>query len=452
MIGGPVVRRKSNNLSSIDEAFKNIKAKVSVKASLESIKRSLMKEYDGVNILSINIVDNGGKFYGMRTFYTMNTIDMNTRVITDTVVRNNSSYPELKQTVLAKGKVRMTSKPELHIEIDPELLYSKVINLTGEEITSILLHEVGHFGIHASDFFDKFRMSFLLSLSKWGARAFALLKVLPFALLKGLMLLIVSEVVLSSRFMSARDIEETLADRFVVDQGYGLALESAMSKMIEARMIAYQSKMTKSEDKDMIDTTDVIVNMSLQTFSQLSGRRDEIRRTLSISRDSIHSPIYKMYIDEFLDNLFDKMHPAKLVDTLRNHDNLSEQLDVEFYHLNENIFKKLLGWDTIKFGDRDLDSIKLDIEMIRDYDDKIYTIDKIHRNVGSLNKAIEYMSSEVSNDIYMDKYQKDKKIKDINTLRGYVKTLLGYRDQAMNIKIVDKEYGVFVKVPKGYEG
>ncbi|MGL6099529.1 MAG: hypothetical protein ACRC0G_07875 [Fusobacteriaceae bacterium] len=452
MIGNPVVRRKSHNLSSIDEAFGNIRAKVSVQASLESIKRCIMKEYDGVDIQSISLVDNEGTFYGMRTFYSQSTIAVNTKSLSSTVTKNNSGYPELKKTILATDKIRANTRPELHIEIDPDLLYSKVINLTGEELTSILLHEIGHFGIHASDFFDKFRMSFLLSLSKWGARSFALVKVMPYGIFSGLVVLIVSEIVLSSNLMSTRDVEETLADRFVIDQGYGYALESAMSKMVEARLAAYKSKMSKSEDKDMIDKTDVIVSMSLQTFSQLSGRRDQIRRTMAISRNSLSSPIYKMYIDEFLDNMFEKMHPSKLVDTLINHSRLAESMELDFYKLNENIFKKLLGWDNIKFSDKDLDAIRIDIEMIRDYDDKIYTVDKIHRNMGSLNKAIEYMSNDIENDSYMNAYEKDKKIQDINTLKGYVRTLSEYRDKALSVKIVDTEYGLFVKVPKGYEG
>ncbi|MGL5743979.1 MAG: hypothetical protein ACRCXX_02395, partial [Cetobacterium sp.] len=228
MLNGPVVRNKSKNLSTIDEMFRNLKAKVSVTSSLEGIKRCLMKEYSGVKIESISIVENKGKFYGMRTFYSTETISENTKIVRD-VVANSTEFPELKKEIL-KSKESIKTKsifmPVLHIEIDPELLYSKVVTLQGEELTAILLHEVGHFGIHSADFFDKIRLSLLLSISKWGARMYAILKVFPFAVIKGLFILVVSELVLQTRLLSARDVEETLADRFVIDQGYGLQLES----------------------------------------------------------------------------------------------------------------------------------------------------------------------------------------------------------------------------------
>lgn len=454
MLNGPVVRNKSKNLSTIDEMFRNLKAKVSVTSSLEGIKRCLMKEFSGVRIESINIVENRGKFYGMRTFYSTETITENTRVVRD-VVERSTEFPELKKQILKSKEVlkaKATSVPVLHIEIDPELLYSKIVTLQGEELTAILLHEVGHFGIHASDFFDKVKLSILLSISKWGARMYAILRVFPYSVIKGLFILIVSELVLQTRLLSARDVEETLADRFVIDQGYGLQLESAMGKLLEARLAAYKSKQLVSEEKDIYDKTEVILSMSVHTFSQLNGRREEIRRVLNLSKDALDSPIYKMYVDSFLGDIFEKMHPARLIDTAKQTEVIREQLEVKFIQMNENLFRKLLGWEKTKFSEKDLDSIRIDIEMITDYDDKIDVVDRIHRNISALEKAIEALSIEIDNDITIDKYQKEKKNRDINTLRGYIKTLKGYKDQAMAIKIVDKEYGVFVKTPKGYEG
>ncbi|MGL5745976.1 MAG: hypothetical protein ACRCXX_12635, partial [Cetobacterium sp.] len=196
----------------------------------------------------------------------------------------------------------------------------------------------------------------------------------------------------------------------------------------------------------------VILSMSVHTFSQLNGRRDEIRRVLNLSRDALDSPIYKMYVDEFLNSIFEKMHPARLIDTVKQTEVMKEQLEVKFITLNENLFRKLLGWEKTKFSEKDLDSIRIDIEMITDYDDKIDVVDRIHRNIAALEKAIESITIEINNDITIDKFQKEKKNRDINTLRGYIKTLKDYKDQAMSIKIVDKEYGVFVKAPKGYEG
>ena len=53
---------------------------------------------------------------------------------------------------------------------------------------------------------------------------------------------------------------------------------------------------------------------------------------------------------------------------------------------------------------------------------------------------------------YSNKYEKDKVKKELYQAESIRKDLLELLDKAMSKQIVEKQYGVFVKVPKGYEG
>lgn len=463
MIGNIVTIKKSPNLILIEEMFGKIKAKIDIDSSLTTIKKCLEKEYD-IDILDIIITDQGKEdFYGMRTYYDRATITG----IVSVVKRVAENYPvdeesrtideraimkRNKQIILGKDR-RTNTKISLIIEIDPILLWSKTINLTPAELTSVLLHEVGHYGIHSYEFMCKVRTALLISLSRFGLRGLALVKALSFSIWTGLGILLVSELMLGSRCTGIKYTEETLADRFVIERGYGNELQSVLGKLIDARyMERYDiAQFRKNEDKDLIDKSIVVFNMSLNTISQLEGRKDEVRRMLSLGVEkSKGSPTFNMYMKEFVNTLFNDEHPSKLINMLHKQNKLKESLEIQANNLSEGIIDKLFGKKK-SIGARELDSLRIEVEMINDYYDKIDVVDKIHAHIGATMKYIEYLNNEMENP-YTNKYDKDKIQKEILQAENIRKDLLSLLDNAMKKTIVEKQYGVFVKVPKGYEG
>ena len=463
MIGNNITIKKTPNLLLIEEMFGKIKAKIDIDSSLKTIKKCLEKEYD-VEIKDIIITDKGtSDFYGMRTFYDKYTVTQ----IVKAVKTVAESYPDDKEytvmderVVLQKNRIHIFEKVKSHeqkialiIEIDPILLWSKTINLTPAELTAVLLHEVGHYGIHSYEFICKVRTALIISLSRLGLRGLALVKALTYNIWAGLGILIVSELMVGSRCTGIKYAEETLADRFVIERGYGNELQSVLGKLIEARyMERYDvAQFRKNEDKDLIDKSNVVFNMSLNTISQLDGRKDEVRRMLSLGVEkSKGSPTLSMYMKEFVDGLFDDMHPSKLMNMLSRNKAIKESLEVQANVLAEGLIDKLFGKKK-SIGARDLDSLRIEVEMVNDYYDKIDVVDKIHAHIGATVKYMEYLSSEMENP-YSNKYEKDKIKKELYQAQSIHKDLLELLDKAMSKQIVEKQYGVFVKVPKGYEG
>ena len=463
MIGNNITIKKTPNLLLIEEMFGKIKAKIDIDSSLKTIKKCLEKEYD-VEIKDIIITDKGtSDFYGMRTFYDKYTVTQ----IVKAVKTVAESYPDDKEytvmderVVLQKNRIHIFEKVKSHeqkialiIEIDPILLWSKTINLTPAELTAVLLHEVGHYGIHSYEFICKVRTALIISLSRLGLRGLALVKALTYNIWAGLGILLVSELMVGSRCTGIKYAEETLADRFVIERGYGNELQSVLGKLIEARyMERYDvAQFRKNEDKDLIDKSNVVFNMSLNTISQLDGRKDEVRRMLSLGVEkSKGSPTLSMYMKEFVDGLFDDIHPSKLMNMLSRNKAIRESLEIQADVLAEGLIDKLFGRKK-SIGARDLDSLRIEVEMVNDYYDKIDVVDKIHAHIGATVKYIEYLNSEMENP-YTNKYEKDKVKKELYQAQSIHKDLLELLDKAMSKQIVEKQYGVFVKVPKGYEG
>ena len=463
MIGNTITIKKTPNLLLIEEMFGKIKAKIDIDGSLKTIKKCLQKEYD-VEIKDIIITDQGMEdFYGMRTYYDRATVTEIVRVVksvaedypVDEESRTIDERAILKRNrhLITERDKRTQTKIALTIEIDPILLWSKTINLTPAELTSVLLHEVGHYGIHSYEFICKVRTALLISLSRFGLRGLALIKALTFNIWAGLGILLVSELMVGSRCTGIKYTEETLADRFVIERGYGNELQSVLGKLIEARyMERYDvAQFRKNEDKDLIDKSNVVFNMSLNTISQLDGRKDEVRRMLSLGVEkSKGSPTFTMYMKEFMNTIFSDDHPSRLINMMSKQNKLRESLEIQADVLAEGLIDKLFGRKK-SIGARDLDSLRIEVEMVNDYYDKIDVVDKIHAHIGATVKYIEYLNSEMENP-YTNKYEKDKVKKELYQAESIRKDLLELLDKAMSKQIVEKQYGVFVKVPKGYEG
>ena len=81
----------------------------------------------------------------------------------------------------------------------------------------------------------------------------------------------------------------------------------------------------------------------------------------------------------------------------------------------------------------ELDEIKVEMDSIEDYDDKIYVISKIHKDIGITNSFIDKLKKKNPNDSKIQQYE------------DFIKNLLRLLDEARKIRIRPKEYGLFVK-------
>ena len=95
-----------------------------------------------------------------------------------------------------------------------------------------------------------------------------------------------------------------------------------------------------------------------------------------------------------------------------------------------------------KVKQSDLDIIRVEMDRIETLDDKYYVLDLIYDKLNVINLGLEYYANGNASRCSQSE----------STLKDYKKQLEEYRMKVLDMKIVDKQYGLFIKVPKGYEG
>lgn len=95
----------------------------------------------------------------------------------------------------------------------------------------------------------------------------------------------------------------------------------------------------------------------------------------------------------------------------------------------------------IKVSQSDIDDLRIQLEMMEDYDDKSLLVYKCHKRMNQLNDAKKKL--EINDRDY--EY-------NVKCIDAYNKQINGILTEALKRKIESKTYGVFIKYPKGYEG
>jgi hypothetical protein len=95
----------------------------------------------------------------------------------------------------------------------------------------------------------------------------------------------------------------------------------------------------------------------------------------------------------------------------------------------------------LKVSDYDIDIIFVEIEKIQNPYDKVFTLDLIY-NISEKLDVLEDMSE----------YDDSIKRKYLPKIKGWREKLAIARNKCLNKDISEKQYGLYVPVPKGYEG
>lgn len=150
---------------------------------------------------------------------------------------------------------------------------------------------------------------------------------------------------------------------------------------------------------------------------------------------SINNPVFKAYIKPHLNKIYrSKYMPAPVLEA---YEIQNEAL------FGSSIVKSIINDDADNDIRRMIDTISIDIEGIKELDDKYYIINKI---VDQLK-----ICSQTRKEL-LKKYNADNIKNQLNTISEYEAKLNGLREKVLTMKIAKKRYGVFAEVPVGYEG
>lgn len=396
-------------LKYIEESLLNLQMKIDIEKNLAIIRDTLNSIFTTDICDKVTIGKNTETFYGMSVFLT----EESTYGLAKYMVYHNASKDITKYI--------LKNKLHYYIEIDSKALYSKIYNLKSNHLMSMLLHEIGHV-LADTDFYNDLAMAYqnaIFNIEK--NKDYFKTKISNKDVNIASVFLITS--IFQSSLCNAGIDKEMIADQFCVKCGYGKDLQDAIDLISKHTLLKYKKENKKS-----------LIDKDAEMFYNLSKQFDIRRKYITslIDSEAKISPvglIKKLLgdINNKLKNTLFTENGIPLFSKLNNPnmDMINESFISDFVH------------SPLKVSQSDIDELKIEKEMMEDYDDKSILVYKIHKRLSQLEKCKQ--SNENNKNI----------IKIIDKYNDELNLLL---KDTMKFKITPKTYGVFIKYPKGYEG
>jgi len=406
---------KSPDMILMEQMFTNIKSGKDVDISLRTIERVLARNF-GLEF-NITLIDNKTKnFFGMSVYPSRNLID----TMVDQII-NKKAHSDVIEKLWSENK-------KWYLEIDSILVNDPSLNANPAEMVAVLLHEVGHVTqsnripsrIHKVLRYEIMQLSLSMKkLIKWKKCQI-------------LFDLIFAEACGSKNFSLHREIE---ADKFAAKFGYGENLRQFIEKLLTTQ----GNSMIDRSETDMEKDVKAIVTWTFVNISELEYRKTKLREMLQT--EILQSP--SKYIRNLVFNI-------KTVFFGGSDENSYKEIINEQYLVqqHQSIVKEGLLDLFDKYGklkkitQSDIDIIQIEKDRISNEDDKIYVLDLIYDKLDQINAGLQLI----------DQNKKDKVVVSKDRLNGYKTQLEKLRKEVLATKIKEKQYGLFVQYPVGYEG
>lgn len=362
----------------IVSAMRSIKHKAN-SVSLKELKDALNSFYRDSSCKGILFTNNADKmFFGMCVL----------PVITDkTAVK----------ILQSDDAIRLS---EYYVEIDSKLL-NPVMGITAEELTAIILHEVGHVVNDATPV-ETLRKQVDLYLIRNGET----ISITDSIYYRNILAFGFSDAIrkITSVFF---DYEEVDADEYVIKNGFGEQLTSAMDKIL---------KNGYTINKD-VNNKFVILTWVLRLYKNVKFRRIAALRSIRRSKSLTPSQLEKKQLDSLDDGL------RRIDDS-----SLIEAVVLEFTKPNEKFREfKIKG---LKGFDADYYEYKMITRNIADQDQAIYIVRQINTRLSVIDNFLE---TEKLTDSEKDRWQKlfDK----YSELRDDLSSKITYKDRFVGLQV-----------------
>lgn len=273
-----IVRLNKDKFAAIDGAFLMLKEDPLALAPKDIIKSNLEKVFDGYkfNIRIIENLEANGKISFVMSIFP--EVDTASKIVSAML----SGHNEKIINDLWKKNTNWT------IEIDKALFNKTPIEFNNRELTSLLLHEIGH--ITSTNSIPT-RLYTIMSyeIAKTTVSNKALIKD---KLFRSIMSLPILDACVSDKERSSIR-EEIKADKFVKTMGYSQELYSSLTKL---------TKEIKATPRN--DDISKLTTFSLSTLNELNERKNNLaKKDLLRLSESCASPYMKDVIDTFLEKV-----------------------------------------------------------------------------------------------------------------------------------------------------
>lgn len=416
------IERYKSDLMSIENSFEEIRLKHDIDGNLRNIKKCLVRIF--AQDFNLSIVENKGNFFGMSVYPTEATCEK----LIDSLVNAKSTMDEIEAVWKANN--------DWDIEIDSLLFNRFGIQANSKELTAILLHEIGHTVCERTIPNRLFKV-IRYQIAKTDRKTKELCKDNKFRI-------VFLPTILSTcayKMFSYDGIEEEMnADKLVVDFGYGASLRDFLEKLIKFNGNRLMDRNEDDAEKDL----KIMTKWSIENIGELRYRMDKLNSELSSQIKKSESNYVRRLLTNMKNKLFPNVDKSKyeaavteacLIKDINNANRRAEEAIVlEFFN------KKTKKLNKIQMSDIDYLVIKLDD--IENQDDKIYLLDLIYYQMEMIDTALNLIKNGERNRVQNSEQE----------LLDMQKQLREMRLKVIKTKIPEKNFGLFIKYPKGYEG
>lgn len=440
-----------DKISILDDTFSSYIMKNDEKVFCKNLSSALSAFSDKIISVSIINVSRNAKepFFGMRVFPSEKGMERICRRLSD-----HSPNASLTDMVNQWKHIQ-----EWCIEIDSRTFDREVINFNPQELTAMVLHEIGHV-IYSGKTIEAFYHAWKecqLHMRRdelAGDRVLYWIYQIPLSIACGF-----RKISLTPSDMR----EELFADTSVLKLGYGDHLVSAFQKIIKA----YGSSCWSTNENDLNNTLLNSVTWCNLNIKDLIHRKEKLKDELYLMGAKTNSSVIRRFITRALNKLHVK-EKEKFTGNVSLETTFDDIFDNENFAFESSLvynipeLSKLTAsiqslQNTAKneianeaFGKKnklkipsqlDVDTIFVEVDRIENHADRRYVLDLIYEQEEKIENFKQYFE-----------YNKDLKNKYAVKMEGMLRELESMRRAVLAKRNFDKQYKVFVKYPVGYEG
>lgn len=416
------IKLNKDKFTAIDGAFLVLKEDHQSKAALEIIKTSLESCFGTTFDVSVVQTVANQPIFIMSVFPEISTID---KIIS--AVSSNKETDSIKK--LWENNKRWT------IELDEKIFSDNIISCSNKELTAALLHEVGHI-VTSTSIPNRISLIMRYEISKTSLSNKMMLKDKLFRTV--LSLPILNACVCDGKRDKSSIKDEIKADSFVKKMGYHSELLSVLTK------ISDNARYTNSGTIN--DNLKEVTNYSLNTLGDIQARKAKLaKRSLLSLREACQSPFIESVLNKSIDMLFEDNPNSLSFINGRKEEYTMERADKD---IEEGYFTEFFGFGTHnlkRIDPAELDYVDVKINQIKSEDDKMMLVSYIHSKIDE----VEYYISILENPSISKKYNIPHSIDQLQHMK---KRLLLLRDAVLKYRIPERNKGILVAWPAGYEG
>ena len=438
------MHNKSEDFLYIEECIGHIKAKEDICNNLQRISRALARIYNLKFEVSISN-NEVHRFFGVNVFPSNETIrNMCALMYKSLGGRLCEEHDDSDHIVKEWQKCDCW-----RVEFDADMLYDISIKYSAPEIAAAMVHEIIDTVYTSTIPITVFRQFNMWSLEvKPVVRA-----LLKHEKIQSLLHLAVLEACESKIFrpLSDEDEDGKVMRELLCLFGY----RDDYTKLLERFVANGQMSLIEKTYKDVKHDIKIIMTWITNIINELEFNKTNLKDALESEKSASSSEIVKQALTHIRDEFFEgAVDNYRVLLSEQWHDTPHDAYasELAFECLVKSL--KAIATESVntlfdkngylkKVTQLDIDILVVEAGRITTHDDKVYVLNMIYDRLKVINSALDYMENKDTKHVV-----KQSKA----SLLDMKKQLEDLRKTVLATRIVEKDYGVFIRYPKGYEG